>query len=156
MDPKISRVLLTTAFQPLSARAAPYASMMAREHDAELHVLHVAPFPITAVDPGAPMAAAMAATPPQEVLDDARAGVERFINEHLPEWTGRAVVAAVQGRAADEIVRYARERGIDLIVMGTRADGVLRRIVFGSVSKSVVEHSPCPVLLVPVAGSSRA
>lgn len=38
---------------------------------------------------------------------------------------------------------------IDRIVTGTRAGGIVRRVFHGSVSKSVLEHAPCAVVIVP-------
>ncbi len=155
MTPRITRVLLTTAFRPLSARAAPYAAMIATAHKAELHVLHVTPPPVPAADPAGPVPSILATPAPQELMSTGRLGVERFIRDHLPGWEGRAVAAVSIGPAAAEIVQYAADKGVDLIVMGTHGDGILRRIIFGSVSKSVVEHSPCPVMLVPFFDAPR-
>jgi nucleotide-binding universal stress UspA family protein len=47
-----------------------------------------------------------------------------------------------------EIVALAEELGADLIVMGSRGLGALRRALMGSVSDSVVRHAHCPVLVV--------
>jgi nucleotide-binding universal stress UspA family protein len=47
-----------------------------------------------------------------------------------------------------EIVRYAKERDIDLIVMGTHGRGLVAHAVLGSVAERVVRYAPCPVLTV--------
>jgi nucleotide-binding universal stress UspA family protein len=47
-----------------------------------------------------------------------------------------------------EIVALAEELGADLIVMGSRGLGGVRRALMGSVSDSVVRHAHCPVLVV--------
>jgi nucleotide-binding universal stress UspA family protein len=39
--------------------------------------------------------------------------------------------------------------GVDLLVLGSRAYGPLRRTLLGSVSAAVVRHAPCPVLITP-------
>lgn len=51
--------------------------------------------------------------------------------------------------AVDEIVAYARERRVDLLVIGTHGHGPLKRFLIGSVASGVARRAPCPVLLVP-------
>lgn len=52
------------------------------------------------------------------------------------------------GDAATAIARAAEEHDVDLIVVGTRDQGALRRLVLGSVSDELVHHAPRPVLVV--------
>src|SRR6185295_7251497 len=59
------------------------------------------------------------------------------------------VVASQRGDAADEIVRYARDHGIQLIVLGTHGRTGVSRVLLGSVAERVIRTAPCPVLTVP-------
>ena len=52
------------------------------------------------------------------------------------------------GDPARALEREAGE-GLDLLVLGSRGYGPVRRVLLGGVSESVVRHSPCPVLVVP-------
>jgi|SRR5215203_3464267 len=52
------------------------------------------------------------------------------------------------GSPSAEITRFAREAGIDLIVMGTHGRGFVAHVVVGSVAEKVVRTAPCPVLTV--------
>jgi nucleotide-binding universal stress UspA family protein len=52
------------------------------------------------------------------------------------------------GPPAEAIVKLARERGVDLIVVGTRKKGFLERLVEGSVNQQVLRNAPCDVLVV--------
>jgi nucleotide-binding universal stress UspA family protein len=54
----------------------------------------------------------------------------------------------VHGEAASEIVRVAKERKVDLIVISSHGRTGLGRILFGSTAEAVVRHAPCPVLVV--------
>ena len=57
-------------------------------------------------------------------------------------------VEVAAGHPADTIVRVARERGVDLIVMGTHGRTGLQHVLLGSVAEKVVRLAPCPVLTV--------
>jgi len=52
------------------------------------------------------------------------------------------------GKPSFEIVRFAREEGIDLIVMGSRGLSGIKELLVGSVSSQVVDHAPCSVTIV--------
>ena len=54
----------------------------------------------------------------------------------------------VHGEAASEIVRVAKDRNVDLIVIASHGRTGLGRILFGSTAEAVVRHAHCPVLVV--------
>jgi nucleotide-binding universal stress UspA family protein len=66
----------------------------------------------------------------------------------LDEAAIRYETAVRFGDAADEIVRYARENDIEVIVMATHGHTGLARLVFGSVASRVLASGVCPVLLI--------
>jgi nucleotide-binding universal stress UspA family protein len=75
--------------------------------------------------------------------------------EELPKFVGckafsNLVVEEViaHGDASTEIVRVAKDRGVDLIVIASHGRTGLGRILFGSTAESVVRHASCPVLVV--------
>ena len=53
-----------------------------------------------------------------------------------------------RGRPAEEICKLAEEAGADLVVVGSRSLGTVKRLLVGSVSEEVVGTAPCPVLVV--------
>ncbi|NOZ59652.1 MAG: universal stress protein [Euryarchaeota archaeon] len=53
-----------------------------------------------------------------------------------------------EGIPAEDIVSVAREKGADLIVMGTAGRTGLDRFLLGSVAEKVVRTSSCPVMVV--------
>jgi universal stress protein A len=60
----------------------------------------------------------------------------------------KATSTIVEGVAADRIVRVARAKRADLIIMGTHGRTGVTRLLLGSVASRVISSSPCPVLIV--------
>jgi nucleotide-binding universal stress UspA family protein len=56
-------------------------------------------------------------------------------------------VHAVNGFVVNELVDASQDA--DLVVVGTRGGGGFARLLMGSVSSEVVQHSACPVVIVP-------
>ena len=61
----------------------------------------------------------------------------------------RCETAMLVGRPDAEIVARATATGAELIVMGTHGRSGLAHALLGSVAERVVQHAPCPVLIVP-------
>lgn len=58
-----------------------------------------------------------------------------------------AVTSITHGNPYEEILAYADEHGIDLIVMGTSGRSGIDRILVGSVAETVIRHAEVPVLV---------
>jgi nucleotide-binding universal stress UspA family protein len=54
----------------------------------------------------------------------------------------------VRGYPADEIIKAAKDEGVDLIVVGNLGRTGIERMLLGSVSEAIVRNAPCPVLVV--------
>ena len=52
------------------------------------------------------------------------------------------------GEPADETIKFANNKRIDLIIMGTTGLSGIKKFVFGSVARNVSEKANCPVMLV--------
>jgi len=124
---KLAQVLLPTDFSRASEAAARVARDVALESGARLHLVHVVP-PVT--DPG----------------DSAAhlGGLAAALGEGL-----RVETALLSGRVARNIVSYARDKGVDLIVLGTHGRTGVSHAILGSVAEAVVRSAPCLVLTVP-------
>jgi nucleotide-binding universal stress UspA family protein len=85
----------------------------------------------------------------EEIEDEARELLRRL------SWRAKVAGGHVAGehlRMGEvdlEIVGLAKKLGADLIVMGCRGRGGIRRAIGGSVSDAVIRSAPCPVLVVP-------
>jgi nucleotide-binding universal stress UspA family protein len=60
----------------------------------------------------------------------------------------RTEISVVVGSPAERIVMAANEPDVDLVVVGARGLGAVKRLVLGSVSERVLHHATCPVLVV--------
>lgn len=138
-------ILLPVDFSELSEHAAPFARSLAEVCDATVHTLHV-------FTPGVPDVSSGIALLPY-TGEELRQMLLAFTDKHFTGLANRPIPHVAMGSPVTAITEYASEHTIDLIVIGTHARGVINRIFKGSVSKSVMEHSPCPVLMVPLAVS---
>lgn len=148
----IRRILLPTDFSELAQAAAVVAREFADSHTATLHVLHVIEPVMPSVANSTLSTSATILTPDESEL---RQELNAFVREHLPG-SGVPVLRVLRAVSpVDAITRYVHEENIDLIVIGTHARGILRRLVHGSISKSVMERAGCPVLMVPQQALTR-
>jgi len=135
----LTRVLVPTDFSQASRTALRYGVALARPFKAQLHLLHVPELPAT--DGVYPFG--LFETMRRATRERLRAQLtERERRELKPERAMRL------GEPADEIVDYASECDIDLIVMGTHGRHGVARMLVGSVAEKVVRRAPCSVLSV--------
>jgi nucleotide-binding universal stress UspA family protein len=106
-----------------------------------LHVIHVLP-PLSVVDPGRIW---------QTVTPESRQHhAESLLKDKLSELGYAGVqVKVLIGIPSHEIVDYAKDNAVELIVMPTHGYTGVKRVLMGSVADQVVRLSPCPVLLLP-------
>lgn len=141
----LRKILVTTDLSDHSAAAFEYAFSLGLLYAARMYVLYVAENASPLFGRFAPDIAA----PPEagNVEEAAMTRLAAFIAAH--GGTDRKVMAVVRiGNAEQEILRYAQEEGIDLIVMATHGWTGLQHLLLGSVAERVVRRSPVPVLTV--------
>jgi nucleotide-binding universal stress UspA family protein len=137
----LKRILVPTDFSKTSQTALLYGVALARPFKARLHLLHVPELPSTYADGVYPLG--LFETMQRATHERLRAQLtERERRELKPERAMRL------GAPSDEIVDYALERDIDLIVMGTHGRQGVARMLVGSVAEKVVRRAPCSVLTV--------
>jgi nucleotide-binding universal stress UspA family protein len=115
----------------------------------ELHLLHVIPEPPAQFWKGYIY----------EVDEDVDARARREIDEKLAQTYRPRVPAGVPlviamriGEAGHQILDYAQEQDIDLVIVGRQGAGAMGKILFGNVTERVVRKAPCPVLVIPPSG----
>lgn len=89
----------------------------------------------------------VAADPSQVSLDRARKTAEEAAKT-IASAGLKAEVEVRSGTPATEILNYAEEKEVDLIVMGSRGLSAIQRLVLGSVSQAVASRARVPVLIV--------
>lgn len=83
----------------------------------------------------------------QNLLEKAAEDLADFIPPDLRKGL-EAEEIVVEGVPHDEIVRQARNKEVDLIVMATHGRTGLSHVLMGSVTEKVLRHAPCPVLAI--------
>lgn len=143
----IRSILLPTDFSECAGYARSYAASLARQADASIICLHV-------IEPVVPAVGYTGLTEPMPLADFSEQ-LEDSAERELPkigackEFNGLSVEEVIaHGDSSAEIVRVAKERKVDLIVISSHGRTGLGRILFGSTAESVVRHAPCPVLVV--------
>lgn len=140
---RIKKILVPTDFSECSEAAMRYGFELAHAFDAVVHLLHVVEDPSTTpwAAEGFPLAIGDILTQFQEEARERLASVPGSDR-------GRVVVSCPIAAPLSEILRYATDESIDLIVMGTHGRGVIAHALIGSVAERVVRRAPCPVLTV--------
>ena len=145
MTIRIRKILLPTDFSKYSAAATAHACELATKFDAELHILHTLETHLVSTPEFG-----MGLDLPKYVSESRAAAAKSLAGVLDPTWAaGRRVIqAVVEGSPKTEIIRYARDHDIDLIVLSTHGRTGLAHVLMGSVAESVVRTAPCPVLTV--------
>jgi nucleotide-binding universal stress UspA family protein len=129
---RIGTILHPTDFSPSSDRALEWARALASLAGAELHLLHVVGYP--------------------EDLRPSETAMRKAVGEaekRVRALAGEGAQAAVRvGSAAHEIIRYARDEKIELVVMGTVGLHGEPGVPVGSVAEKVLRGLTVPVLTV--------
>ena len=81
-----------------------------------------------------------------EISTEALQGAEKILNEHGIKPVS---IFTLEGDAAEKLLDYCSDDRPDLIVMGSHGREGISDILLGSVSKKVLDHSICPVLIIP-------
>lgn len=143
----LKNILVATDFSEPSDVALRYGRAFAEAFDASLHVLHVIE-DFLSRSWGAETY--IAATPGlrEEMEIQARAHLDGLLSEEVRRALKPTLVVATALSPYLEIVRYATDAQIDLIIMGTHGRGPVAHMLMGSVAEKVVRKAPCPVLTV--------
>lgn len=148
----LQRILLATDFSDCAAPARDVALELCTRFQATLYLLHVIhELPVEVPESGMEMAfpgfLENIGTQRQELRRKAAQELNAAIADAWRE-QHEIVEDSRFGKPAAEIVEYARDNEVDLIVIGSHGRSGLERVLLGSVAESVVRKAPCPVLTI--------
>lgn len=86
----------------------------------------------------------------EEISKDTRKLLENVKNRIEKQNIKCETIVCLNAQPHQSIVEEAKQRNIDLIVMGTRGMTGLKKVLMGSVAQKVIGYAPCPVMVVPV------
>ena len=151
MSVEFKRILYPTDFSDVALCALGHAVGLANMFGSQLYCIHVLEDAYqywSALGPES----IPCGPPPEEMLETARKRMDLFRQEHFGELKSELITDVVMGRSFAEIIVYAKEKDIDLIVMATHGRGAVAQMLLGSTVEKVVRKAPCAVLTVRADG----
>jgi nucleotide-binding universal stress UspA family protein len=141
----VKKILFSTDFSEGSDNALPYAADMAKHYGAKLYLLHVIQDIAEAAGWYVPHVSV------DELYKDIEKNAAKEMDRYgIEELRGLKEIERriVKGTPYKEILKFAGENKVDIIVIGTYGRKGLDRALFGSTAERVVRDAPCPVLSV--------
>jgi len=148
-DLNYEKILVPIDFSEHSKLTLSYARRTASSHHSTIYLLHVFQIPDYVVTPFARRKQDSAEVQSQLDLaeQEARENLEVFAQDLAKRGVKVQPYLRV-GYPFDEIVLMANHFDVDLIIIGSHGRSGISRILVGSTAERVVEHAPCPVLVV--------
>jgi len=149
----LSKVILAEDGSAYAAAGGRAIAALAPFATAEVRVVSVVdvPFPVMFADPtatGTAVEAFRAYEDAMPKLRETHAGYAHTRAQTLAANGIRVSSEQREGDAASEIIAAAREQSADCVVIGSRGQTGFRRLMLGSVARSVLFHAPCSVLVI--------
>ncbi len=139
-----SQILFPVDLSPSSPKVVPYVRRMADKFGARVHLLFVARdlshfgginVPFTTIN-----------NLEEALAKGAEVGLEKFRDKHFADVPTK--IAVLCGDIPEQILDYAKNESVDLIIMGTHGRKGIEKVLLGSVAERVVKGSLVPVMVV--------
>jgi nucleotide-binding universal stress UspA family protein len=143
---KLKKILYPTDFSEASLEALRYAVSFARNCQAKLILMNVVDEKI--FSEGLSLARVSA---PEALGQEMAAEAGRRLKRLIPAEEQKGLdseTVILNGTPFLEIIRYAKDNHVDMIVIGTNGRSGLSHLMFGSTAEKVVRGAHCPVLSV--------
>lgn len=141
---KISHILVPTDFSPFSDLAIQNAAFFCKVFDAQLtlaHILTLGEVNALTSEPGNPW---------ENVIQAIQNDMQQEYNKNSSECQlgKKPILEVLVGEPAEEIVKFAEESQVDMIIMGTHGRTGLASIFLGSVTVDVIKRTCIPVTVI--------
>lgn len=153
VDKKITKILIGIDGSDSSLNAANYAIDLSKKFNSEIILLSIVPSKIHHGD-----SSGVFGMVSQSYLNEYKKEAEKWFieitdNAKNEEYTDiekriKTDVITTPFSIAASILNYAEERNVDLIIIGTRGNSGLKKMLLGSVASDVITYSYCPVLVI--------
>ena len=142
----MKKILVPTDFSEQAENALKVAAQLAKKYDGEIFLLHMLELPMELIDP----TTQENNSNPPEALFFMKLAHQRFQDMMSRDYLeGITVHETVQFHEAFEgIMEVSKEKGCDLIVMGSHGASGLKEVFIGSNTEKVVRHADLPVLVI--------
>ena len=146
--PKYKKVLFCTDFSENSDYAFKFAYGIAKRDGGLLYILHVIP--------ANPQQAFVENAVGKEILEEVQKEIQEDLYNNYKERYSKKIENGMRyetvtktGREDTEILKFAKDEKVDIIVMGTHGKTGIEHVFFGSVAEKVLRHSPFPLFVIP-------
>ncbi len=143
----LKKILCPIDHSDCSKEALKYAVSFAMKDEAKLYLLHI--IDIRSFNDS--LVAMSPQIPDEETLEQLRMKLLDCIPEDIRDDMD-VEATVIQGIPFAEIISTAKEKEIDMIVIGSHGRTGISHMMLGSVSEKVVRKAPCPVLTVRQTG----
>ena len=144
----VKNILCPTDFSEPSYEALKVADELAVHFGAAIHIITVVPLvPIVEAPIGVESASFNIASYQQELEGQAKKSLKNLVEQKVNKEI-KVSTSVLIGNAAAEVMRYATEKNMDLVVIATHGLSGWRRFISGSTTEQIVRQSSCPVLTI--------
>jgi nucleotide-binding universal stress UspA family protein len=144
--PEYKKVLFCTDFSENADYAFAFAYGIAKRDKGLLYIFHVIP----------PYPHQLNSYISREELERIEKNIEKDLDDSYTERYVKNIKDGVtfeiitkSGREDEQILKFARDNQVDIVVMGTHGRTGIEHVFFGSVAENVIRHCPFPVFIIP-------
>jgi nucleotide-binding universal stress UspA family protein len=138
---QLNRILCATDFSDFSNQTIPYGIALAQQFEAHLLVCHIIDLPFASI------AGEVQIDPIEQqnrMVDYAHGQLAELFADESIDWEPLVTV----GHTADEIDRFVKNNGVDLVVSATHGRSGIKRLLLGSVTERMMRTLSCPLLII--------